>query len=134
MRIRGRRIVGGYAEGEAIVSSTPFSFYGGVDPDTGIITEPGHPLEGESIAGRVFIFPYGRGSTVGCYIIYRMHRRGTAPAAILNIESDIIIATGCAMARIPLLDRLVINPLKVIKNGYYIKVYASKGHILVYVE
>lgn len=129
MRIRGRRIVGGYAEGEALVSSAPFSFYGGVDPETGIITEPGHPLEGESVAGRVFIFPHGRGSTVGCYIIYRMYKRGVAPAAVINLETETIIATGCAMAGIPLMDRLEENPLRVIRSGDYIVVNADEGYI-----
>jgi len=129
MRIRGRRIVGGYAEGEALVSSAPFSFYGGVDPESGVITERGHPLEGESVAGRVFIFPHGRGSTVGCYIIYRMHRRGTAPAAIVNLETETIIATGCAMAGIPLMDRLEENPLRLIRSGDYIVVNADEGYI-----
>ena len=129
MRIRGRRIVGGYAEGEAIISGAPFSFYGGVDPDTGVITEPGHPLEGESIAGKVFIFPHGRGSTVGCYIIYRMHRRGTAPAAIINLETETIIATGCAMAGIPLMDRLEENPLRLLRNGDLVVVNADEGYI-----
>jgi hypothetical protein len=129
LRIRGRRIVGGYAEGEALISPTPFSFYGGVDPETSVITERGHPLEGEHISDRVFIFPHGKGSTVGCYIIYRMRRRGTAPAAIINLETEVIIATGCAMARIPLLDHLEVNPLEVIRTGDHVKVHADKGYI-----
>lgn len=130
MRIRGRRIVGGYAEGEALISHIPFSFYGGVNPETGVVIEKGNPLEGVSVADRVFIFPHGKGSTVGCYVIYRMRKLGTAPIAIINLETEVIIATGCAMARIPLLDRLEVNPLDAIKTGDHVKVHANEGYII----
>ncbi|MBS7652541.1 MAG: DUF126 domain-containing protein [Candidatus Bathyarchaeia archaeon] len=129
MRIRGRRIVGGYAEGEALISPEPISFYGGVDPETGVITERGHKLEGESVKGRVFIFPRGKGSTVGSYIIYRMKKLGTAPSAIINHETEAIIATGCVLAKIPLIDRLEADPIKTLKTGDYIRVYGDEGLI-----
>ena len=72
MILRGRRVMGGVAEGEALVSVEPVSFYGGVDPETGCVTEPGHCCCGENISGKVFMFPTGKGSTVGSYVIYRM--------------------------------------------------------------
>ncbi len=127
MRIRGRRIVGGYAEGVALLSAEPVSFYGGVDPETGVIVEKGHGLEGESVRGRVFIFPRGKGSTVGSYVIYRMKKLGTAPSAIINQETEAIIATGCVLAGIPLMDRLEADPLKTLKSGDYIRVYGDEG-------
>ncbi|MBS7638771.1 DUF126 domain-containing protein [Candidatus Bathyarchaeota archaeon] len=129
MRMRGRRIVGGYAEGRALVSLEAISFYGGVDPETGIVTERGHQLEGESVRGRILTFPRGKGSTVGSYIIYRMKKLGTAPAAIINQETEAIIATGCVLAKIPLIDRLEADPIKTLKTGDYIKVYGDDGLI-----
>jgi predicted aconitase with swiveling domain len=134
LRIRGRRIVGGYAEGVALVTSEPISFYGGVDPETGLVVERGHQLEGESVRGRALIFPRGKGSTVGSYIIYRMRKLGTAPAAIINQETEAIIATGCVLAGIPLIDRLEADPLRALKTGDYIRVYGDEGLIEVTVK
>ncbi len=127
MILRGRKVVGGTAEGEALVSSDPVSFYGGVDPDTGIITEPGHALCGKCITGKVFVFPTGKGSTVGSYVIYRMKKQGTAPAAIVNVETEAILATGCVIASIPLVDRLNGDPLKTLKTGMRLRVVGDEG-------
>ncbi|MDD3858191.1 MAG: DUF126 domain-containing protein, partial [Methanoculleus sp.] len=65
MIVQGRSISRGIGTGELLVSSEPISFLSGVDPETGIVVEHGHPLEGQSVAGRVLAFPYGKGSTVG---------------------------------------------------------------------
>jgi hypothetical protein len=127
MKLRGRRVVGGYAEGEAIVSSEPVSFFGGIDPETGIVVERGHALEGECITGKVFVFPSGKGSTVGSYVIYRMKKLGTAPAAVINRETEEIIATGCVMSGIPLVDKLDRDPLKTLKDGAFLRVRADEG-------
>ena len=127
MILRGRRVVGGYAEGEALVSKDPVSFYGGVDPETGVITEPGHAVCGESIKGKVFIFPRGKGSTVGSYVIYRMKKLGTAPAAIINVETESIIATGCVISGVPLIDKLDYDQIKALKTGMRLRVDADKG-------
>jgi len=80
--------------GELLVSPEPISFLSGVDPETGTVVERGHPLEGQSIAGRVLAFPYGKGSTVGSYVIYALKQNGLAPAAIINTEAEPIIAVG----------------------------------------
>jgi len=127
MRLRGRKVVGGYAEGEALVSADPVSFYGGVDPETGIVVEPGHAVEGECITGKVFVFPTGKGSTVGSYVIYRMSKLGTAPAALVNSETEAIIATGCVISGIPLVDKLDQDPLMEIKSGDLLRVSADEG-------
>jgi len=129
MKLRGRKVVGGYAEGEAIVSSEPVSFFGGIDPQTGIVVERGHALEGECITGKVFIFPSGKGSTVGSYVIYRMKKVGTAPVAIINRETEEIIATGCVMSGIPLVDELDRDPLEALKDGVFMRVMADEGVI-----
>ncbi len=127
MILRGRKIVGGIAEGEALVSRDSVSFYGGVDPDTGVITEPGHACYRKSIAGKVFIFPTGKGSTVGSYVIYRMKKQGTAPAAIINVETEAILATGCVISSIPLIDKLDGDPLKTLKTGMRLRVGSDDG-------
>jgi hypothetical protein len=125
--LRGRKVVGGSAEGLALVSSDPVSFYGGVDPDTGVITEPGHACYGESISGKIFVFPTGKGSTVGSYIIYRMKKQGTAPVAIINVETEAILATGCVISGIPLIDKLDADPLKSLETGMKLRVVGDDG-------
>ena len=127
MILKGRKVMGGKAEGEALVSTEPVSFYGGVDPVTGCVTEPGHCCCGENITGKVFVFPTGKGSTVGSYVIYRMKKLGTAPAAIINVETEAILATGCVISDIPLVDKLDQDPVEAIKNGVLVKVDADNG-------
>ncbi|HUS77520.1 MAG TPA: DUF126 domain-containing protein [Patescibacteria group bacterium] len=129
MIVKGRKIVGGYAEGEALVSRDNVSFYGGVDPETGVVTEPGHAVEGKCITGKVFIFPKGKGSTVGSYVIYRMMKLGTAPAALINVETEAIIATGCVISGIPLMDKLETDPTELIADGTPLRVRADEGFL-----
>jgi predicted aconitase with swiveling domain len=104
IRLTGRAVRAGRAEGTALVSSQPIGFLGGVDGDTGIVIEPGHPLEGECVSGRVLVFPTGKGSTVGSYTLYRLARNGLAPAAIVNREADPVVAVGAIIADIPMVD------------------------------
>ncbi len=111
MQLHGRAIYAGRAEGEALVTSMGISFYGGVDPETGVIVEKGHALEGCSIAGKVLVFPTGKGSTVGSYTLYRLQRAGKAPAAIVNAECETITAVGCIIAEIPCVDHIPIERL-----------------------
>ncbi|MCA9869253.1 MAG: DUF126 domain-containing protein [Caldilineae bacterium] len=108
-RLQGRVIRSGRAAGRALVSSEPIGFLGGVDPDTGVVVEPNHPLNGHSVAGRVLVFPTGKGSTVGSYTILRLARNGVAPAAMLNAQSEAIVAVGAIIADIPMVDQLAIQ-------------------------
>ena len=117
--LRGRIIWSGWAKGEALVSNQPISFYGGIDPMTGEIVERGHELEGKSIAGKILVFPYGKGSTVGSYIILRLKKRGMAPKAMVNIRCEPIIAVGAIIAEIPTIDRIDIS---MIRNGDLVEV------------
>ena len=125
--LRGRRVIGGLAEGEAVVTKEPVSFLGGVNPDKGIVVERGHELEGQSITGKIFVFPHGKGSTAGPYIIYAMAKRKTAPVAMINVEAEPIIAVGAAMGNIPLVDRLDKNPLEVIATGDHVRMDGDQG-------
>lgn len=124
MKLRGRKIYPGQAQGEALVTSMGISFFGGVDPDSGVIVEKGHELEGQSISGRVLVFPSGKGSTVGSYTLYRLKLSGKAPAAIINSECETITAVGCIIAEIPCIDQIAIDQ---IQTGCRVTVYANDG-------
>jgi len=110
-RFIGRVIKYGKAGGIALVSPEPISFFGMVDADTGVVIEPGHPLMGECIRGRVLVFPTGKGSTVGSYSLYRLAKAGHAPAAIINLESDPIVAVGAIISDIPMVDQVDISQI-----------------------
>ena len=129
MILTGRKIVGGITEGVALVSRDPVSFYGGIDPITGIVTEPGHSVEGESVIGKIFVFPTGKGSTVGSYVIYRMAKLGTAPAAIVNLETEMILATGCVISNVPLVDKITKEAFQELESGMVLRVNADEGII-----
>ncbi|MCS7097400.1 MAG: DUF126 domain-containing protein [Candidatus Methanomethyliaceae archaeon] len=130
MIFKGRAISKFSGEGEALVSKQPISFFGGVDRN-GIIRERNHDLYGMDITGRILIFPRGKGSTVGSYIIYQLKKNGHAPAGIINIETEPIIATGCIIAEIPLIDRLEVNPLEKIRTGDYVLMDGKNGLVMV---
>ncbi len=126
--LSGRKIYGGHAEGEALVTHQGISFYGGVDPDTGVVLEKGHELEGRSIAGKILVFPTGKGSTVGSYTLYRLRFAGTAPAAIVNADCETITAVGCILAEIPCVDQI---PLDRIPPGVRLRVDGDTGIVTV---
>jgi hypothetical protein len=111
LKVQGRVICRGKARGRALVSSQPISFLGGVDPETGKVVERGHELAGESVKGRVLVFPHGKGSTVGSYVLYRLSRSGLAPAAIVNEECETIVAVGAIISEIPCVDRVDLNKI-----------------------
>jgi predicted aconitase with swiveling domain len=119
----GRIIYSGIAKGEALVTSEGISFFGGVDPDSGVIVERGHELEGQSIAGKVLFFPTGKGSTVGSYTLYRLKHNGMAPAGIVNAECETITAVGCIIAEIPCVDQIEISQLS---SGDRVALQANK--------
>lgn len=122
--MKGRVINPGTAEGEAIVSREPIGFYGGIDAKTGIVIEKGHELEGKCVKDKILVFPRGKGSTVGSYVIYGLKMNGVAPKAIINEETETIVATGVILAGIPCIDKIDIEN---IKTGDTVKVDADKG-------
>ncbi len=126
MILEGRVIKQGSVEGEALVSSEPIGFYGNVDPDTGVIIEKGHPLEGKSISGKILVFPTGKGSTVGSYTMYRLKKNGKAPIAMIVGESEPIIAVGAIISNIPMVDNIDISQIetgmKVRINGKFVEI------------
>ena len=125
--LKGRKIAKGKTQGEALVFQSPISFFGGVDPETGLIREKGHELEGVSISDKVLVFPVGKGSTAGSYQLYELTINGKGPKAIINVRADSIVAIGAILSSIPMVDRLDCNPFEVIKSGDFIEVDADQG-------
>lgn len=126
--LEGRALVSGRCRGIALVSMKPISFLGGVDPETGRITERDHDLKGESLKGRVLCFPYGHGSTVGSYVLYSLVRKGLGPKAIVNESADPVVVVGAIIADIPMVDRV---DIKRIKTGDEVEVDGAKGTVTI---
>lgn len=126
MKLEGRKIFKGIATAEALVTTYGISFYGGVDPETGVVIEVGHELEGQSVTDKILVFPTGKGSTVGSYTMYWMKKANTAPAAIVNKEIDTIIAVGCIISDIPCVDKVDISQ---IKTGQTVTVNGTEGSV-----
>ena len=124
MIFQGRKIYPGVATGETLVTHMAISFFGGVDPDSGVVVEVGHELEGLSISGKVLLFPTGKGSTVGSYTLYRLKHNGLAPAAIVNALCETIIAVGCIIAEIPCVDQI---PIERIETGWQVRLDGAVG-------
>jgi len=126
LTLEGRVIKLGRSEGEALVSCEPLGFLGGVDPETGLVVEPGHQLEGQSVTNKILVFPTGKGSTVGSYTLYRLARANLAPAGIINAESEPIVAVGAIISDIPMVDQL---DIKCIHTGDWVKL--DGGRVIV---
>ena len=122
--MKGRSISPGKARGVALVTREPLGFYGGVDARTGAVTERGHELEGQCVKDTILVFPRGKGSTVGSYVIYGLARNGVAPRALVNAETETIVATGAILAGIPCVDGIDIESLR---SGDELEVDADMG-------
>ncbi len=130
MEIRCHKVSGGRGEGPSLVTKERISFLGNVNAETGIVVDPNHELYGRSIAGTVLIFPGGKGSTVGSYVIYQLKKRGVAPAAMINLHSEPIVAVGAIISDIPLVDR-VPEWILDIKNGTKVVVDAAREVVVI---
>ncbi len=130
MEIKGRVISRGIAKGEVLLCNDGISFLGGIDPKTGIVLDKDSPIYNKNIRNKVLVFTRGKGSTVGSYVILQLKKNGVAPAAIINIEAETIIAVGAIISRIPMLDKLEKNPFKMLKNGMVVEVDGDLGRVL----
>ncbi len=124
--MKGRMISPGKVEGEAIVSPDPIGFYGGIDAKTGIVIEKDHPLEGQCVTDKILVFPCGKGSTVGSYVIYGLKKNNAAPKGIINKETETIVATGVILAGIPCVDQIDIEK---IQDGDTVLLDADNGSV-----
>lgn len=127
----GQKIVGGTVSGHAVVTTEAISFNGGVDNMTGVVTEPGHELEGVNIAGKVLVFQTGKGSTGGSYKIYDMVSRGTAPVGFIQVSPEAVTTIGAIIGNIPVVANLCEDPTQVIKTGDFVELEADKGAVIV---
>ena len=127
--IKCRRISRGRVQGRVLLTKESLSFLGGVDPQTGTVIDSNHELSGKKIVGKILVIPSGKGSTVGSYVIYQMHKNKTAPLGIIALEAEPIIATGAIMAGIPMVDRPQGNLFEFLRNGDVVDVDADAGLI-----
>ncbi|HIP17047.1 MAG TPA: DUF126 domain-containing protein [Methanothermococcus okinawensis] len=129
IQLKGRTISKGQVEGEAIVSHKPISFLGGVNDD-GIIIDKENELYGKSIKDKIFVFPTGKGSTVGSYVIYALAKKGILKG-IINSQCEVIVATGAILGKIPLVDNIDISK---INNGDRVIINGDNGTIKLFKE
>lgn len=125
--IKGKAIVRGNVKGFALVSHTPFSFLLGLNTDTGIIIEEGHEHQGESVAGLVLVYPFGKGSSGDCLRLWRAANNGVAPLAIINREPDFVHVQGAIITGIPMICTFDQDPIELIHDGDHISI---EGDIL----
>jgi uncharacterized protein len=136
-KLAGCGVVPGIAKGEVLVTSQPISFWGGVDPASGLINDPRHDLFGQSVAGKVLVFPFGKGSSTGSLIMLELARVDKAPAAIVNVRTEPILATGPIVSnhfygrQIPIIS-LDENSFRQLETGQVVTVNASKNLIILH--
>ena len=129
MKIKGKSVTGGMAEGDAIVTRMPISFTGGVDPNSGIIREPDHELEGQSVAGKILVFPAGKGSTTGSWQFYATYKRGNAPKGIINVKTEGVVSVSAIITGTPMMHQLEHDPLECISTGDFVRINADEGYV-----
>jgi predicted aconitase with swiveling domain len=130
--LKGRLISGGKAEGEALVTKDPIVFNLGIDAETGTITEQGHELRGQSVTGKILVFPFGKGSTGGAYTVFRMGKKKTGPKAMICQFSEILTTIGSMLGEIPVVDQISGEGLAKISTGDRIVVNADEGKVEIF--
>lgn len=132
-RFQGHGCAAGEFEGEVVVSNQPFGFWQGMDPQTGVVIDKRHDTCGRSVKGKVFVFPFGRGSTGTPGIFLEAVRNGCAPGAILNVKSEPMIVMCALLAEaffkisIPIVDGLVVDPAEVLRTGDRVRINGTTG-------
>ena len=126
-----RGISPGCATGEVMLCKSPIGFNFGFNCDTGQVIEHNHELEGISVKDKILVFPHGKGSTGGSYVVYQLAKAGTGPKAIINLVTETIIACGAIMGEVPVVDSMKENPYDVLKNGDIVTVDANKGVVII---
>lgn len=129
--LRGRKVVGGVAEGEALVTTDRISGWGGIDPRTGTVVETRHELKGQSFAGKVLVFPGAKGSSGWSAQFHLTRLLGTAPAALLFNQMTTKIALGAVVTHAPSVTDFDTDPLTVIETGDWVKVDGDAGVVTV---
>lgn len=128
MRLQGRRIAGGRAQGEALVFAEPLSLLGGLDPEKGIVSSAHAEHGGVPVGGRVLVFPRGKGSTAGSYVLYGLKAGDRTPAALVCQSAEAVVATGAILSDIPMIDQI---PVDLLRTGDALRVEADEGLLIV---
>jgi uncharacterized protein len=129
MIIKAKKVSPGVSKGIALVSHVSISFTGGVDPNTGIVREPGHELEGQNIAGKILVFPSGKGSTTGSWQFYATYKRGNAPIGMINVKAEGVVAVSAIITGTPMVHDMEANPLDIIESGDIVTINADEGFV-----
>ena len=127
--LRGRKVVGGSAEGEALVTAETISGWGGVDAMRGTIIETRHELSGQSFKDKVLVFPGAKGSSGWSVAFHTARLAGTAPKAMVFTEMTTKVALGAVVMRIPSVTDLDRDPLTLIESGDWVKVDGDNGTV-----
>jgi predicted aconitase with swiveling domain len=125
--LRGRKVVGGCAEGEALVTRDTISGWGGIDPMTGTVIETHHELCGVSFKDKVLVFPGAKGSSGWSAAFHLARIANAAPKAMVFTVMTTKIALGAVVTRAPAVTDLDQNPLTVIETGDWVKVDGDRG-------
>jgi predicted aconitase with swiveling domain len=125
--LRGRKVVGGVAEGEALVTRQTISGWGGINPMAGTITETRHELRGVSFKDKILVFPGAKGSSGWSAVFHMTRLAGTAPKAMLFTEMTTKVALGAVVMRVPSVTDFDQDPLELIETGDWVKVDADRG-------
>jgi predicted aconitase with swiveling domain len=131
IRLKCHKIVGGYGEGEALVSHEPICFYL-TDPKTGIVREKTHELAGKNLANKVLVFPSGKASSVVQIDgLFKLASHNLAPQAMIVKDVETVLIVSAVLAKVPLVNKLEEDPFEAIHTGDLVKVDAERGMITV---
>ena len=129
--LKCHKIVGGYGEGEALVSHEPICFYL-TDPKTGVVRERSHELAGKNLANKVLVFPSGKASSVVQIDgLFKLASHNVAPKAMIVKDVETVLVVSAFLVKVPLVDRLEKDPFEIIHTGDFVKVDAEKGRVIV---
>jgi len=129
--LKCHKIIGGYGEGEALVSHEPICFYL-TDPKTGIVREKTHELAGKNISNKVLVFPSGKASSVVQIDgLFKLASHNLAPKAMIVKDVETVLIVSAFIAKVPLVNRLEKDPFKAINTGDLVRVDANKGTVVV---
>ena len=127
--LHGRKVVGGLAEGEALVTRETISGWGGIHAMTGMVIESRHELKGVSFAGKVLVFPGAKGSSGWSNAFHMARLAGKAPRAMIFTVMTTKVALGAVVMRIPTVTDLDGDPFALIATGDWVRVDADQGRI-----
>jgi predicted aconitase with swiveling domain len=125
--LRGRSVVGGVAEGEALVTREAISGFGGIDSNSGEVVEVRHELRGQSFKGKVLVFPGAKGSSGWASHFQSTRLKGAAPLAMIFNKMSTKMALGAVVTRVPAVTDLDRDPIEVIRSGDWVKVDGTNG-------